>query len=110
MSLRIEKSPRSLADFESQYHWYASEAGEAVAAAYRDAVHVTIELLARHPGLGRRRRFRNPLLRGIRSFRVSAPFHKHLLFYRHDDECLIVERIVHGARDLLRRLLVPPEG
>jgi toxin ParE1/3/4 len=110
MSLRVEKSPISLADFESQYRWYASEAGEAVAEAYLDALHATIELLAQHPALGRLRRFRHPLLRGFRSFRVAAPFQKHLLFYRHDDECLLVERVVHDARDLPQRLLEPPEG
>ena len=108
MNLRIQKSPRFLADFEAQYGWYAAEAGAAVARAYLDAVHLTIEIVAEHPGLGRRRRFRHPLLGGIQSFRVSTPFQKHLVFYRQSDACLMVERIVHGARDLPRRLLEPP--
>jgi toxin ParE1/3/4 len=110
MSLRIEKSPRFEADIEAQYRWYVSEAGVAVADAYLAAVHLTIEMLTQHPGVGRRRRFRHPLLRGIRSLRATPPFNRHLLFYRYNDKCLFVERIVHGARDLPRRLAEPPEG
>jgi toxin ParE1/3/4 len=109
MSLRIQKSPRFLADFEAQYGWYIADASAAVAKAYLDAVHLTIEILSEHPGLDRRRRFRHPLLVGIQSFRVTTPFQKHLVFYRQSDAGLVVERIIYGARDLPRRLLESPE-
>jgi plasmid stabilization system protein ParE len=35
-------------------------------------------------------------------------FGVHLIFYRADDEVLGIERILHRARDLPRRLLEPP--
>jgi hypothetical protein len=31
-----------------------------------------------------------------------------LIFYRHDETTLYVERSIHGARDLPRRLTQPP--
>jgi len=31
-----------------------------------------------------------------------------LIFYRHDGERLFAERLMHGARDLPRRLVEPP--
>jgi hypothetical protein len=42
-------------------------------------------------------------------FRVEAPFHNLLIFYRHDGKVLSVERLMHGSRDLPRRLVEPPE-
>jgi hypothetical protein len=44
----------------------------------------------------------------MRSFRLAAPFAVHLIFYRHDAGKLFVERLMHGARDLPRRLLERP--
>jgi hypothetical protein len=49
-------------------------------------------------------------VRGIRSFRVSHPFDRHLIFYRFDGSTLYAERVVHGMRDLPRRLVEPPEA
>jgi toxin ParE1/3/4 len=69
----------------------------------------TVKKLARQPGLGRRRRVRAEELRGIRSFPVSRPFGVQLIFYRSSGDVLSIERVMHGARDLPRRLLEPPE-
>jgi plasmid stabilization system protein ParE len=41
---------------------------------------------------------------------VQNPYHRHLIFYRFDDKKLFAERILHGARDLPRRLLQPPHA
>jgi len=75
---------------------------------YLAAVHQTLDLLAVDPLLGRIRRFRHERLRGIRSFRVQPPFNKHVIFYRLDSNQLFAERVIHGARDLKRRLLQSP--
>jgi plasmid stabilization system protein ParE len=32
-----------------------------------------------------------------------------LIFYRNNGDALSIERVMHGARDLPRRLLEPPE-
>ena len=108
MNLALQKADDFIADFELTFLWYAREAGWSVGMAYLGAVHQTLELRASQPGLGRIRRFKDRRLRGIHSFRVKPPFNKHLIFYRYDATTLFAERVVHGARDLPRRLLEPP--
>ncbi len=109
MSRAIQKADWFISDFELQYGWCVHEAGLSIAIAYLHGLNETLELLAVFPELGRVRRFRHPKLRGLRSFRVNPPFHKHLIFYPHDTATLFVERVVHGARDLPRRLTEAPE-
>ena len=108
MKLVIQKAPDFIGDFDRQFRWYAFEAEWAVAMRFLTTVNDILELLASQPSLGRVRRFRDKRLRGLRSFRVTPPFNKHLIFYRHNETTLIVERSIHGARDLPRRLLQPP--
>jgi len=110
MSLAIQKADDFMADFELCFRWYAQEAAWAVAMAYLEAIDETLGLLASQPGLGRVRRFKDARLRGIRPFRVTPPFDSHLIFYRHGPTTLIAERILHGARDLPRRLLESPDA
>jgi plasmid stabilization system protein ParE len=74
------------------------------------ALDATLQLLRVQPGLGRTRRFRHPQLKGIWSFRGSPPFNRHLIIYRFDRSTLYAERVIHGMRDLLRRLLEPPDA
>jgi plasmid stabilization system protein ParE len=108
MSLVVRKSPDFLADFEQQYGWYAEKVDLILADRYASAVDETLRFLSAHPGAGRRRGFRHSALKGIRSFQVKAPFKRHLIFYRFDPSTVYVERIMHGARNLPRRLLEPP--
>ena len=105
MNLQLQRSDVFIADFEQQARWYLREAGETVARRYLSALDATLSLLCQQPGIGRVRRFRHPLLKGIRSFRVNPPFNLHLIFYRFDATTLYVERVMHGARDLPRRLV-----
>ncbi len=108
MTLALHRSDDFNRDFDLQYRWYLEQAGEAVAERYLNAVVVTLRLLATQPDLGRRRKFRHPALAGIRSFRLASPFEAHLIFYRHSSAELSAERLMHGARDLPRRLVEPP--
>jgi len=110
MTLALHRSDHFNRDFDWQYRWYLEQAGEAVAERYLEAVLATLRLLATQPDLGRRRNFRHPGLQRIRSFRLMAPFGVHLIFYRHDAAELSAERLMHGARDLPRRLIEPPES
>jgi toxin ParE1/3/4 len=108
MNLTLHRSDDFNRDFDLQYRWYLEQAGEAVAERYLQALLATLRLLATQPGLGREREFRHPSLRGMRSFRLASPFEVHLIFYRHDADRLLAERLMHGARDLPRRLVEPP--
>jgi toxin ParE1/3/4 len=108
MSLAIEKSPLYHADVTNQFGWYFDEAGEELAWRFFYAADQTLLRLSRQPDLGRRRRFRNPALQGLWSFPVAAPYHKFLIFYRVTNDRLEAWRLMHGARDLPRRLVEPP--
>jgi toxin ParE1/3/4 len=64
-----------------------------------EAAYETFGLLAANPEIGRRREFRNPRLRNVRSFRVSG-FDNYLIFYRVVSEGIQVLHVYHGARDV----------
>jgi toxin ParE1/3/4 len=108
MSLPIHRSAWFNGDFDLQYRWYLREAGAEIAERYLAAALATTRQLALHPGLGRERKFRHEALKGLRSFRVERPFHRHIVFYRATETELFIERVMHGTRDLPRRLREPP--
>ena len=108
MSLEISISRRAEQDMTLQYQWYLDNADLEVAERYLAAVDQTIRSLSRQPALGIRRHFASPELAHIRSIQVRKPFDQHLLFYW-DQDTLRIERVMHGARDLPRRLLEEPD-
>ncbi len=107
MTLALQKGEVFKRDFEWQAGWYLRRAGDEIAQGYLDCLNESLRLLVVHPGLGFARRYRHPELRGLRSFPVNRPFQPHLIFYRHDSTTLFAVRVIHGARDLPRRLLEP---
>ena len=110
MSLGLQKADAFREDFTWQALWYVRQAGDEVARRFEKAVDSTLRLLCAQPGLGRARRFRHPKLQGLRSFAVERPFQRLLIFYRSDGETLQAVRLMHGARDLPRRLAEPPDS
>jgi toxin ParE1/3/4 len=60
------------------------------------------------PEIGHPTFFAAAELQGLRCRLVEPPFQKHLIFYRRDEAFLYAERVVHGARDLPRRLTQAP--
>jgi toxin ParE1/3/4 len=108
MSLIIAQSGYFWADMQRQVDWYRDRAGSDIAVGYVDAVQATLRQLAKAPSIGRLRFWDWPELAGIRSWRVQKPYQRHLIFYRFDDRMLFAERVIHGARDLPRRLLQSP--
>ena len=108
MNLTIEKTAEYHADVTRQFGWYFGEASEELAWRFFKATDQTLYKLARQPDLGRRRKFRHPTLRDLYSFRVERPFQKILIFYRMTENTLQAWRLMHGARNLPRRLSEPP--
>lgn len=108
MSLRVVQTPESLADLALQAEYYAQKDGIALAVRFAEAVKASVRLLSHHPWIGKETHYRHPKLVGIRFLLVRKPFDKHLIFYRVRDDELDLVRIVHGMRDLPRRLLDPP--
>lgn len=108
MSFAVVRAPWFDQDILATAGWYAEQAGMDVADGWRQAVSDTLAKLARLGPRGRPRRFRSPQLRGIRAVTVEPPFQVHLVFYRADEATISVERVLHGARNLPRRLRQPP--
>ncbi len=109
MKVPVHRSPYFEEDFSARYEWYLERAGAEIAAQFVECLEQLLEDLSVHPGLGRRRRFRHRDLAGIRSFGVPPPFRSLIVFYRFTDHEVIVERLMHGSRDLSRRLLEAPD-
>lgn len=108
MSLRVQYAPWFDADFHFRTAWYAERGGDELAVRFVNAVEATISKLAEHPHLGRCPYPRDPDLAELHSILVEPPFRKHILYFRFTPEELFVERLIHGARDLPRRLRDPP--
>jgi toxin ParE1/3/4 len=109
MMRALRQSDYFWADMLKQVDWYREKAGSEVAEGYVNAIQTTLQTLATTPGLGRLRFQGWRELSGLRSWRVERPYHRHLIFYRFDTDTLTAERILHGARDLPRRLLQSPD-
>lgn len=105
MSVGVSISGRAEADLTREYRWYLENADQQVADRFLRAFDMSVARLARTPTLGHKHKFRAPELRGIRSFPVSRPFAVHLIFYKVMGDSLSIDRVMHGARDLPRRLL-----
>jgi toxin ParE1/3/4 len=69
------------------------------AARVLEAAYETFKAIAANPGVGQRRRFRNPKLRNIRSWRISG-FENYLIFYRETGDGVQIHHVYHGARNI----------
>jgi plasmid stabilization system protein ParE len=105
MKLRLRRADQSNADFETLFRWLREQGGTDLAIRFLFSVDNTLEKLAEHPHLGPRLKSRHPRLGDMHSFLVTRPFNHYLVFYRFDEIHLQALRLMHGARDLPKRLL-----
>ena len=108
MSLRVEYSAWFDADLQFCTAWYIEQSGSELADRFLNAVEITLRKLASNPRRGRRAYPDDSHLTSLYGVLVERPFHKYILYYRFTDQVLSVERLIHGARDLERRLREPP--
>jgi len=106
--MNVRKTDAFMADVERQFEWYARQAGWDVAERYLEAIEATCNLLAQYSQLGPAARLNHPRLRDWRFFVIFRPFNKHVLFYEINNEEITMRRVMHGHRDLPRRLLQNP--
>lgn len=98
MTLPVQMKPRADADLEEIGAHIAAENLDA-AMRFLDAAEETIASLGAHPKRGARVRSEHPLLQSIRWAPVKG-FDAYMVFYRAEDEQVLVIRVLHGARDL----------
>lgn len=102
--MRGRASWRSVAeeDLAEAYLFLATQSPEAAERLF-DPVEAAIDLLIENPLAGRSRAFLAERAQGVRSWALPG-FESFLLFYRPAGRGIDVLRLLHGARDLPRRL------
>src|SRR5271163_390480 len=80
------------------WHFIAQDNPDA-AARVIEAAYETFQTLAANPDIGKRRRFRSPRLRNVRSWRITG-FENYLIFYRGVADGIQVNHVYHGARNI----------
>jgi len=108
VNLPIRRSDEAQCDVELQAEYYARERDLQLALDFTHAVESAITALGTTPSLGPTCKLQHAELGQLRKWRVDAPFERHLIFYRVEAGAVVVVRIIHGMRDLPRRLLDPP--
>ena len=73
----------------------------AAARAFLEAAYGSFEFVARNPGIGRKRADLG--FPDVRSRRIDG-FRRYLIFYRELPDRVQIWRVLHGARELHRRL------
>src|ERR1051325_76664 len=100
--MTVQRSERFDTDLERQFRWYLLETDldpvEALELATRfaDAVDAALDSLRGNPEIGRRRFRTYPDLAETRSWRVSKPFNRFLIFYRIQRGILFAERLLEA--------------
>jgi len=96
---RVLRHPRAERDIAEQVdHYLFVERAPVIAARFLDAVERALELLVEHPEVGVPYATTVARLNGVRRWPVPG-FVNHLVFYRTEERCVEIVRILHGARD-----------
>jgi toxin ParE1/3/4 len=104
MSRCREYAPWFDADVQLRSAWYTNQGGLGLALRFIDALEATVDKLELNPSRGRKPFPRDPRLADLHSIFLERPFQRLILFYRFTEQSLILERLIHGARDLPRRI------
>jgi plasmid stabilization system protein ParE len=104
MTLQIVQSEDFLLDLEGQFRWYINQSklefpeAAKLAEDFKIAVLETLEFLLKNPGIGRKRFPQFADLEGTRSWRVTPPFNRFLIYYHVENDRLLVDRLIEGHR------------
>lgn len=98
MIRRVRVSPASDLDIDGHITFIAREQPEA-ALRFIDALATTFDHIARTPGMGSTRNYRNPRLAGMRMIPVSG-FENFLVFYLTAPRTIDIVRVLHAARNI----------
>ena len=91
--LELRYAVRANEDFRGIFRYGVEQWGGAAALAYLASFDTTLDLIARHPRIGRERRSLGPSLRSI-------THRSHVLIYRVRRDHVLIVRVLHGAMDI----------
>lgn len=95
--MELVTRPRFYFDIIEEVEYLARQAGPEVATRWHRALDQTIQMLLRHPYIGRQRTDLRPP--GIRSWRVKN-FRRWLIFYAVRENTIVLLRVRYGMMDL----------
>jgi toxin ParE1/3/4 len=99
MSRQIIRHEQAKQDIIEAAYYIAEHGSLDASDRFLEAAEDTFRQLATMPGMGLMREVRNPVLAGMRQWRVRG-FEKYLIFYRVTEKAVEILRVLHGARDL----------
>lgn len=85
-------------DVDEAVAYYLSEAGDAVAFGFIDALEKAYGHIGRHPATGSPRYAHELNLPGLRAWPLAR--YPHIVFYVEHSDYIDVWRVVHGQRDI----------
>ena len=94
MSLPVRRTKRAEADIDEIWLWIAED-NVTAADEFLDRIEAVERRLGQFPELGQGR---PDLAQGVRHW----PLPPYLILYRVEADCVLIGRVVHGARDLPR--------
>jgi plasmid stabilization system protein ParE len=97
---RFLVSPQADRDLDAQADYYLEQEGLDLALRFYQAAEESFALLASQPDMGSSRRFEKEALQGVRWFPISAPFKRHLIFYRRAGETVEILRVLHANQNI----------
>ena len=96
----VEKRPQAIRDLSDIAVYLASESGsDELAFSFLVAAEASFERLGTMPALGVTREYRDPVLAGIRMWRIAG-FDNYLIFYRSAEGSIEIIRVLHARRDI----------
>jgi toxin ParE1/3/4 len=102
--VRLVIRPAAREDILRQYRYYLiGKDAEAAAERFLDAARGAMEHVFRRPGAGSPRSFKNPALKGLRSWPVKGFAVIRIYYLTSEDEVRVI-RVLHGKQDVGRWL------
>ena len=96
----VERRPQALRDLSDIAVYLAEESGtDELALSFLAAAETTFKQLATMPAMGVARESFDPVLAGVRMWRIPG-FDKYLIFYRPAENGIEIIRVLHAKRDL----------
>ena len=97
MKYRVVPTTAALEDI-TEIACYFREKSQTVAAKFIQFLDITYEQLTRMPELGTKKDFAHPEMQNVRIWPVKK-YRNYLLFYRIEEDRILILRVLHGARD-----------
>jgi toxin ParE1/3/4 len=95
---KVRQSAAARNDLVEHFVYLAENGGVEIADRFFENAAASFDVLAAQPMIGAPLTLQNPVLAGVRKWRVNG-FDNYLIFYLPRADDVLVMRVLHGARD-----------